>query len=878
MIGRSISHYRIIEKLGEGGMGEVYLAEDLKLERKVAIKFLPQHLTKDKENVERFEREAKAAASLNHPNIVTIYEIAEENDQIFIVMEYVKGKSLRDVINEYKMGLEKIIDIISQISEGLSKAHEAGIVHRDIKPENIIIDKDARVKILDFGLAKLKGVSKLTKDSSTLGTVHYMSPEQIQGKDVDQRSDIWSVGVVLYELHTGEPPFKGEYESAVHYAILNEELKELKNIQPEFGEILIKSLSKLPSKRYQYMENMLNDLKSLNKADQLLLKKRGFPKSTHRFLLYTLAVLLLLVLIIITYRLTMSEEEIGFRIIHTTPLTTAPGLEQDPTWSPDGTRIAYTSDESGNMDIWVRQITAGQRINLTKDHTGYDGKPVWSPNGEWIAFISQRDGGGIYIVPTIGGIPKRIMPLSFALSLSRMGIIPDISWSPNGSQLTYAIAGSLYTISSSGGLTSKLHLPPTSLVSGYSEPAWSPDGKRIACTGFVGPGVTTSQIWLLDRNESDPVAVTKGRYYDHNPVWSAEGRQLFFISDRGGSLDVWWISVNTRGEPIGSPQQLTAGAGIGAIALSKDGKKLAFTKIVERSNIWSIPIVFNRKVTLNEAQSHTSENHYIENLNISPDGKWIAFDSNRHGNMDIWIMAKDGTKLRQLTINLAHDWYPRWSPNGQKILFHSMRSGNRDLYEIPVNGGAVIQLTNHPAEDLAAISSPDGEKIAFLSNRSGFMNLWMILSSRQNVQQLTFGDAQDFLVVWSPDGKEIIMGTNRTGFYELFRIPEKMFLKPNRNTNPTQLTHGEWAYIVPHYWTVNGKTVFAYGVGGPNIKGANLWAISVADGSAQALVDFQGSLMEPPHSLSSDEERIYFPLLERIGDLWMAELEENLRN
>jgi TolB protein len=390
--------------------------------------------------------------------------------------------------------------------------------------------------------------------------------------------------------------------------------------------------------------------------------------------------------------------------------------------------------------------------------------------------------------------------------------------------------------------------------------------------------VTTSQIWSLGRNESDPVAITKGTYFDHNPVWSPDGKRLLFISDRGGSLDVWWISVNTHGEPIGSPLQLTAGAGIGAIALSKDGKKLAFTKIVERSNIWSIPIITNRKVTLDEAQSHTSENHYIENLNISPDGKWIAFDSNRHGNMDIWIMRKDGTELRQLTINLAHDWYPRWSPDGQKILFHSMRYGNRDLYEIPVSGGAVTQLTNHPAEDLAAIWSPDGEKIAFLSNRSGNMNLWMILSSRQNVQQLTFGDVQDFLVVWSPDGKEIIMGSNRTGFYELFRIPEKLFLKPNRDTNPTQLTRGEWAYIVPHYWTVNGKTVFAYGVGGPNIKGTNLWAISVTDGSAQALVDFQGSLMEPPHSLSSDEERIYFPLLERIGDLWMAELEENQRN
>jgi serine/threonine-protein kinase len=206
MVGKTISHYKITEKLGEGGMGEVYLADDTKLDRKVAIKFLPEHLTKDKENVERFEREAKAAASLNHPNIVTIHDVIEEDDpttagrQICIVMEYVDGKSLRDVIREYKLGSDKIIDIISQIGEGLSKAHKAGIVHRDIKPENIIIDKGARVKILDFGLAKLKGVSNLTKDSSTLGTVHYMSPEQIQGKEVDHKSDIWSLGVVLYEI------------------------------------------------------------------------------------------------------------------------------------------------------------------------------------------------------------------------------------------------------------------------------------------------------------------------------------------------------------------------------------------------------------------------------------------------------------------------------------------------------------------------------------------------------------------------------------------------------------------------------------------------------------------------------------------------------
>jgi serine/threonine-protein kinase len=291
MIGETISHYKIIEKLGEGGMGEVYLAEDTKLKRQVAIKFLPEHLTKDKENIERFKREAQATAALNHPNIVTIYDVIESDDpaatadrQISIVMEYVEGKSLRDVINEYDLGMDKIIDIICQISEGLRQAHKEGIVHRDVKPENIIVGKNARVRILDFGLAKLKGVSKLTKETSTLGTIHYMSPEQLQGKEVDQRSDIWALGVILYELLTGEMPFKGDYDQAILYSILNEEPETIicfrKECPTELLLVVERAMKKNQQERYKSCNILIKDLNSVKNnlgIERIVNKEKTFP-------------------------------------------------------------------------------------------------------------------------------------------------------------------------------------------------------------------------------------------------------------------------------------------------------------------------------------------------------------------------------------------------------------------------------------------------------------------------------------------------------------------------------------------------------------------------------------------------------------------------
>ncbi len=297
MIGQTISHYKILEKLGQGGMGEVYLAEDTKLKRKVALKFLPGYFSSDKEIIKRFEREAQAAAALNHPNLVTIYEIGEFEGQVFIAMEYVKGGTLRDKMKNTSLNppssgeaegcdLEEVINIAMQICQGLSKAHQAGIFHRDIKPENILIDEDGHVKIVDFGLAKLKGATKITKESSTPGTVHYMSPEQVMGEETDHRTDIWSLGVVMYEMISGELPFKGEFEQVVLAAIKTQEPKLLKghcaDTPDDLQQIVNKALLKQPEKRYQKINEISTDLECLTKG-KTIGKTRAVKKISHRY-------------------------------------------------------------------------------------------------------------------------------------------------------------------------------------------------------------------------------------------------------------------------------------------------------------------------------------------------------------------------------------------------------------------------------------------------------------------------------------------------------------------------------------------------------------------------------------------------------------------
>lgn len=881
MIGQTISHYKILEKLGEGGMGIVYKGEDLKLHRQVAIKFLPRQLSAHGEERERFAHEAQAASALNHPNVATIYEIDEAQDETFIVMEYVEGQTLR----EKKAGLtiKQAVDTGMQIAEGLAAAHERGIVHRDVKAENIMVRKDGRVQIMDFGLAKLRGVSRLTKAGSTVGTMAYMSPEQVQGIETDHRTDIFSLGVVLYELITEQLPFKGGHEAALMYEVLNVDPPApsslRREVEPELERIILKCLEKDREERYQSVKDVAVDLKRFKRdSEGKRIQRAAITREAEKaseglapvaeklrisafpgWLKYggAAAVLVIAGLVLL---LLMARQETPTPVINSTyPLTTAPGLETSPTWSPDGRRIAYSSDESGNADIWVQQLAAGQKVNLTEDHRGDDWSPVWSPDGEWIAFISVRDGGGVFVMSALGGTPRPVHKSS-----SDLGLPHSISWSSDGTKIGLGIEADVYTVAEVGGTPERISLESTAYSFRLTAPMWNLDGRRIAYTDVAGAGLTTSKIWTVRNDGTDPIAVTDGTNFDHHPVWSPDGEVLFFISDRGGNSDIWWVPINSRGKPTGRPKAITFGAGVDAIALSADGRRIAYSKAVGHSNIWTMPIPRDRTLTLRDAEPITSEKYYIETIAVSPDREWIAFESNRTGNMDLWIMRKDGEMLRQITTNKAHDWSPDWSPDGQQIAFHSMRTGNREIFTLPVEGGPALQLTNHPAKDWIPWWSPVGDMIAFTSDRSGTMEVWTVSSEGGEAQQLTDGGNFGSSTVWAPDGSQLVLHSDRPGQAELFLISSE-------GGEPIQLTHGGWISIFPGIWTANGQTIYAAGQRSSGSGTNNIWAISVADGSARQLTDFRETTKQLQW-ISSDGKRFYLVLGESIGDIWVAEL------
>lgn len=755
IVGKQIGRYQVLSHLGRGGMGEVFLAQDASLGRKVALKLLRAEFTGDEGRLRRFRQEARAASALNHPNILTIYEIGQADTLHFMATEYVEGGTLRQHISRPPMTLGRVLDVAVQVAGALAAAHQAGIVHRDIKPENVMLRTDGYVKVLDFGLAKLAepkaadsaGPTLLqveTEPGLVMGTVSYMSPEQARGLDVDTRTDVWSLGVMIYEMAAGRQPFEGETASDVISLILQKEPLPLTHSLPEVpGElerIVRKALRKDKEERYQTIKDLLIDLRNLRRELELEAEmERSLPPTTGRVpgggqtaaatahstssaeyivtgikqhkraaaLMLGITVLVAVTLYALSRRDPLTKEALTIKATFT-QLSDQPGPEYFPSLSPDGKSFVYAGFASGNWDIYLQRVGGKNPVNLTKESPWDDRHPAFSPDGERIAFRSEREGGGLFVMGATGESVKRLTDFGF-----------NPAWSPDGKEIACADEG---PVDPSSRNNPNSRVWAVNVTTGERrqvtkedsiQPNWSPHGHRIAYGGRRN--AAQRDIWTIPAGGGEPTEVTNDPAIEGSPVWSPDGKYLYFASDRAGSMNLWRVPIEEQtGRVLGPPEAVTTPSPYSAqLSFSRDGRRLAYSQIVRSGNLQQVGFDPGKEMVTGQPVWITQGTRSATTPHLSPDGEWLAFDYALGKREDLFVIRRDGTGLRQLTDDLHMDRQPRWSPDGKRIAFHSDRSGKWEIWMINSDGSGLKQLTYAPGVVVNSAWSPDGTRLVY---------------------------------------------------------------------------------------------------------------------------------------------------------------------
>ncbi len=901
LIGREVGPYQILALLGVGGMGEVYLAQDGRLKRRLALKLLPRQFVADAARVERFAREARAVSALNHPNIVTVYDIGEAATEFggthYIAMEYVEGQTLREQCQAGLLNAKDAVEIVIQIAAALSAAHEAGIVHRDIKPENVMLRHDGYVKVLDFGLAKLTEQQRLTGEThasgsdraktnpgAVLGTVRYMSPEQALGEEVDRRSDIFSLGVLLYELVTGVSPFKGPSTASLLDAIVHHQplpLTQVRNDLPaELERIVNRMLEKDRDLRYQTAGDLRAVLKRLRREldsspSQILSSSHSgqattLPRKGRRRAWLALAAVMALAVTVGAWWLATRKnvEELTWSRAVASQLTAFTGAELFPAFSPDGKDFVYARNTKDNWDIYQQRMNGSVPRNLTPDSPYDDTQPAYAPDGERIAFRSERSGGGIFVMGATGESARKV---------SSIGYYPD--WSPDSKEIVFS--SMFVTDPSSRGANCKLYAvnvatnqssPPREIDAGRDavQPRWSPQGWRIAY--WAKDEAAQRDIWTVSPRGGDAVRVTNDAAVDWNPVWSPDGKFIYFISNRKGAPSLWRVPVDeASGRALGEPEPI-----IGPLAqswqlnISHDGRRLVYVKKDESENLYAINFDPNRFEKIDDPIPILEGTKHSSGPDVSPDGQWLTYYSRGETNEDIFVSKTDGTAPNQLTNDAFPDRMPRWTPDGKRILFFSKASGRYEIWAVNADGSGRQRLSFNNGQPSGVtkggslvypLLSPDRRWISYcIAGGETFLLDASKSWQEQQPQALPFikpGEEWFIAWSWSLDSKKLAgWASNRDSEYPgtyIYSLDTQQFEKIA-------------AIGQRQYWLSDNRHLIC-------VEGGKIFLLD------SQMKDKPRLLLEMPRreirsaSISVDRRRIYFSLVTEESDIRLLTLE-----